>query len=78
MMNSLADLKEEIIEAKRVAVDENGKVLVWIGNSEEDKGGRRPESERAKRRKGEMAKQEDQTLDTRRRTPDGLSPSGGN
>ena len=25
------DLKDEIIEAKRVAVDENGKVLVWMG-----------------------------------------------
>jgi class 3 adenylate cyclase/predicted ATPase len=28
---TLADLKEELIEAKRVAVDENGKVLVWTG-----------------------------------------------
>jgi class 3 adenylate cyclase len=26
-------LKEEIIDAKRLAVDENGKVLVWTGNS---------------------------------------------
>jgi class 3 adenylate cyclase/predicted ATPase len=30
---SLAALKEELIEAERVAVDENGKVLVWIGTS---------------------------------------------
>ena len=29
--DTLADLKEELIEAKRVAVDENGKVLVWTG-----------------------------------------------
>jgi hypothetical protein len=27
----LDDVKAEIIEAKRVAVDENGKVLVWVG-----------------------------------------------
>ena len=27
----LEDLKEELIEAKRLAIDENGKVLVWIG-----------------------------------------------
>ena len=26
-------LKEELIEAKRVAVDENGKVLVWTGTA---------------------------------------------
>ena len=28
-------LKEELIEAKRVAVDEGGKVLVWTGDSAE-------------------------------------------
>jgi class 3 adenylate cyclase/predicted ATPase len=27
----LADLKDELIDAKRLAVDENGKVLVWVG-----------------------------------------------
>ncbi len=30
---TLADLTAELIDAKRVAVDENGKVLVWIGAS---------------------------------------------
>jgi TOMM system kinase/cyclase fusion protein len=29
----LADLKAELIDAKRLAADEDGKVLVWIGNS---------------------------------------------
>src|SRR4051812_27590512 len=29
----LAGLKDELIEAERVAADEGGKVLVWIGNS---------------------------------------------
>ena len=36
----LEDLKTELIDAKRVAVDENGKVLVWTGegiNGETDK-----------------------------------------
>jgi DNA-binding response OmpR family regulator len=27
----LQDLKDELIDAQRVAVDENGKVLVWAG-----------------------------------------------
>ncbi len=30
----LEDLKEELIEGQRVAVDENGKVLVWTGDAE--------------------------------------------
>lgn len=29
----LEDLKSELIKAERVAVDEDGEVLVWIGNS---------------------------------------------
>ena len=29
----LEDLKADLIDAKRVAVDEDGKVLVWIGAS---------------------------------------------
>ena len=28
---SLEDLKVELIDAQRIAVDEDGKVLVWIG-----------------------------------------------
>ena len=37
----LEDLKAELIDAKRLAVDEDGKVLLWIGeriNGETDKG----------------------------------------
>jgi class 3 adenylate cyclase/tetratricopeptide (TPR) repeat protein len=33
----LEGLKDELIEAERVAVDENGKVLVWVGNSLESR-----------------------------------------
>jgi hypothetical protein len=29
----LDDLKEELIKAQRVAVDENGDVLVWVGDA---------------------------------------------
>jgi class 3 adenylate cyclase/predicted ATPase len=29
---SLEDLKEQLIEAERVAVDDNGKVLIWVGD----------------------------------------------
>ena len=31
--NALETLKEEIIDAQRLAVDEQGKVLIWTGNS---------------------------------------------
>lgn len=41
-------LKAELIDAKRVAVDEDGKVLVWVGT---DSAG-----EKGKREKGESAK----------------------
>ena len=32
--DALEDLTEELIEARRVAVDENGRILVWNGNGE--------------------------------------------
>src|SRR5713226_1955462 len=41
----LQDLKDELIDAQRVAIDEDGKVLVWLG-----------EGEKAKRAKGEKEK----------------------
>src|SRR5712692_9956036 len=44
----LETLKEELIEAQRVAADDNGKVLVWVGEAEE--------GEKAKRAKGEKEK----------------------
>jgi hypothetical protein len=30
---ALADRKEELIEAERAAIDENGKILVWTGGA---------------------------------------------
>ncbi len=44
----LQDLKDELIDAQQVAVDEEGKVLVWVGEAE---GG-----EKAKGAKGEKEK----------------------
>jgi class 3 adenylate cyclase/predicted ATPase len=53
----LEDLKAELIDAKRLAVDEDGKVLVWIGkgiNGEKDKRiNGNTEGEKAKWGKGE-------------------------
>ena len=79
----LEDLKAELIDAERVAVDEDGKVLVWIGD-------RINGETKAKRRKGEEGEQGQsrerklaavncqigQTLDPSRQTLD--PPNGGN
>jgi len=51
----LEDLKAELIDAKRLATDEDGKVLVWAGKE--------TEGEEAKRENGEKGK------DSGRRTP---------
>jgi len=59
----LADLKAELIDAKRLATDEEGKVLVWIGETEA--------GERAKWAKGEKGK------DSGLRTPDYLQANVG-
>jgi hypothetical protein len=47
----IEDLKADLIDAKRLAVDEDGKVLVWIG--EGINGERENEGEKAKGEKGE-------------------------
>ena len=52
----LQDLKDELIDAQRVAADENGRILVWIGqrrNGETAKGTNGGEDERTKGRNGE-------------------------
>src|SRR5215470_13026532 len=52
----LEDLKEELIGAKRLAIDEDGRFLVWAGSAEEDKGKRITDKERNAEREGETAK----------------------
>ncbi len=59
----LEDLKKELIGAKRLAADEDGRFLVWTGGE--------TEGEKAKWGKGEKEK------DSGPRTPDCLRASGG-
>jgi len=42
----LEALKEELIEVQELAVDKDGKMLVWVGNAEEDQGKRRTDTGR--------------------------------
>ncbi|MGE0825315.1 MAG: adenylate/guanylate cyclase domain-containing protein [Candidatus Binatia bacterium] len=61
----LAGIKDELIDAQQVARDEDGKVLVWVGSREEEKGKRikdngitgEQEGETGKRGNGETEKQ---------------------
>jgi hypothetical protein len=40
------DLKDELINARRVAIDEDGKVLVWVGEAEAGEKAKRVEREK--------------------------------
>ena len=60
----IEDLKEEIIKARRLAVDEDGAVLVWVGNNSPESRVQSLESEEPKR--ASIV----QTLDPRRQTLD--------
>ncbi|MGE0820607.1 MAG: AAA family ATPase [Candidatus Binatia bacterium] len=73
----LRDLQVELIEAQQIATDEDGRVLVWVGEgktseTEEETEKRRADTtdeEKAKRRKGEKEKDihVTETLNARRR-----------
>src|SRR5262245_39617136 len=63
----LASLCEELIFAKRVARDEDGKVLVWIGEGEAEETGKRRIGESANKLERSLSFQ---TLDARRQTLD--------
>src|SRR5262249_47608866 len=64
----LQDLKDELITAQRVALDEDGKVLVWLGE------GAKEETEN--RRIGESEKRETVSSDARRQTLDPRRDAG--
>ncbi|HKA56638.1 MAG TPA: adenylate/guanylate cyclase domain-containing protein, partial [Candidatus Binatia bacterium] len=64
----LEDLKAEIIDAKRVAVDENGKVLVWTGEGVQE--------ETEKRGNGEAEQKQTPAADPRLQTPDTRRDAG--
>src|SRR5215510_5936541 len=61
----LADLTGEIIKAKRLAVDEDGEVLVWTGGATKE--------EAEKRGSGE-ARKEQPSADASPQTPDAARP----
>lgn len=42
----LQDLKDELIDAQRIAVDEDGKVLVWVGGGAGEEREKRGNGER--------------------------------
>ena len=48
----LEALKEELIEAQRVAADEDGKELVWVGEGAKEESGNRRIGESEKRKGG--------------------------
>ena len=58
----LQDLQDELIDAQRVAIDEDGKVLVWMGKGEKQ--------ETENRRIGEPEKKQTTASDARRPTLD--------
>ncbi|MBI3797194.1 MAG: AAA family ATPase [Deltaproteobacteria bacterium] len=65
--DDLEDLKADLIDAKRVAVDEAGKVLVWVGEGAKEETGNRRIGESAKRPERLSSPQ---TLDARPQTLD--------
>ena len=40
----LAGITDELIKAERIAADENGEVLIWVGNSSPESSVQSPES----------------------------------
>ena len=63
----LEDLKDELIVARRVARDEDGKVLVWTGNSSPESRVQRPESKKVQSSRSKVQSQETQPLAAERR-----------
>ncbi len=68
----LEDLKAELIDAKRVAADEDGKVLVWIGSLASSV--QSPESEQVQSSKSKVQGQKDQPLAPNTQPPISYTP----
>ena len=58
----LEDLKAELIDAEHVAVDEDNKVLVWVGNSSLESRVQSLESEKVQSPRSKVQSQETQPL----------------
>src|SRR5262245_55651057 len=69
--DGLEALKEELIEAQRIAGDEGGKVLVWTGEATGQESENRRSGEAGKRREEHQSVQ---TLDGGRQTLDSARP----
>ena len=63
--DDLEDLKADLIDAKRLAVDEEGKVLVWVGEGTQKESGNRGNGE-SEKKQTPASDARLQTLDTRR------------
>ncbi|MGE0822437.1 MAG: adenylate/guanylate cyclase domain-containing protein [Candidatus Binatia bacterium] len=68
---ALDDLKYELIEGQEVAIDKDGKMLVWVGKTEEEKG----ERIREKGRKGEREHEGKRGKGEPESTPDQWTPA---
>ena len=73
----LQDLKDELIDAQRLAADEDGKILIWVGGREEEETAKRRNGEESPASKvqslestGQRRVPSVQTLDPRRQTLD--------
>jgi len=63
----IEDLKAELIDAKHLAVDEDGKVLVWIGTSSRESRVQSRKSEKVQSPRSKVQSQETQPLEAERR-----------
>src|SRR2546425_12040524 len=64
----IEDLKADLIDAKQIAVDEDGKVLVWRGEGERDETGKRRNGEAGEtslRANGQRLESTDRSPDSR-------------
>ena len=73
---SLEDLKTELIDARRIAVDEDGKVLVWIGKGENSPAPsvQSLESTKVQGSESKVQSQQDQPLTPNTQPPSSYTP----
>ncbi len=66
----LEGIKDELIEAEQLAIDEHGKVLVWTGGTAQSPASTLTGRQKGKRRKGEKAKRGKVSLESRVQSPE--------
>ena len=70
----LEDLKEDLIYAKKLAVDEDGRVLVWVGEAAASPAGTAPCCPLRQRRNGASSRCSSVTWSARPRSRHSLTP----